>query len=194
MDSIYEQWKWDFVGSKVIKRDRNIGQLGCVIHKISNKVSSTGQTVVSFCFAKNLILLLLISFWRVDFLSHSYTCTPGRRPPPLHCCYVVLVFQERCLPSLLFVSVTFLPPGILSFMFPSVLLPSDWAITLRVPLWFPALLGCVWTYCQGWSVGWLGDSYLSGGLFLHFTICDCKERILVAGWCTDLVRGTKTAK
>ena len=43
-------------------------------------------------------------------------------------------------------------------------------------------------------MGWLGDSYLSGGLFLHFSICDCKERILVAGWCTDLVRGTKTAK
>lgn len=117
MDSIYEQWKRDFVDSKVIKRDRNIGQLGCVIHKISNKVSSTGQTVVSFCFAKNPILLLLISFWRVDFLSHSFTCTLARKetsPPPLHCCYVVLVFQERCLPSLLFVSVTFLPPGILS--------------------------------------------------------------------------------
>lgn len=27
-----------------------------------------------------------------------------------------------------------------------------------------------------------------------FFICDCKERILVAGWCTDLVRGTKTAR
>lgn len=43
-------------------------------------------------------------------------------------------------------------------------------------------------------MGRLGDSYLSGGLFLRFSICDCKERILVAGWCTDLVRGTKTAK
>lgn len=43
-------------------------------------------------------------------------------------------------------------------------------------------------------MGWLGDSYLSGGSFLHFSICDCKERILVAGWCTNLVRGTKTAK
>lgn len=43
-------------------------------------------------------------------------------------------------------------------------------------------------------MGWLGDSYLSVGVFLRFSICDCKERILVAGWCTDLVRGTKTAK
>lgn len=30
--------------------------------------------------------------------------------------------------------------------------------------------------------------------FFFFFICDCKERILVAGWCTDLVRGTKTAR
>lgn len=201
MDSIYEQWKRDFVDSKVIKRDRNIGQLGCVIHKISNKVSSTGQTVVSFCFAKNLILLLLISFWRVDFLSHSFTCTLARKetspPPPLALLLCCAGFPGE-MPAVAAVCLRDLSsswhPLIDSFMFPSVLLPSDWAITSRVPLWFPALLGCVWTYCQGWSVGWLGDSYLSGGLFLHFSICDCKERILVAGWCTDLVRGTKTAK
>lgn len=39
----------------------------------------------------------------------------GDPPPPvLHGGYVVLVFQERCLPSLPLVSVSFLPPGILS--------------------------------------------------------------------------------
>lgn len=96
MDSIYEQWKRDFVDSKVIKRDRNIGQLGCVIHKISNKVSSTGQTVVSFCFAKNPILLLLISFWRVDFLSHSFTCTLARKEtPPPPCIAAMLCWFSR---------------------------------------------------------------------------------------------------
>lgn len=77
-----------------------------------------------FCGAENLIHLLLFLCWRVDFLSLSFYMHAGQegdfffRPPPtprlLHRCYVVLVFQERCLPSLPFVSVTFLPPGILS--------------------------------------------------------------------------------
>lgn len=58
----------------------------------------------SFLFGELIFLAILL-----------HARSPGRRPPPpLHCCYVVLVFQERCLPSLLFVSVTFLPPGILS--------------------------------------------------------------------------------
>lgn len=39
-----------------------------------------------------------------------------------------------------------------------------------------------------------GGRLLTCGLFLCFSISDCKERILVAGWCTDLVRGTKTGK
>lgn len=71
-----------------------------------------------FHFALRKTWFFFFSFlFGVDFLSHSfYARSPGRRPPPpsLHCCYVVLVFQERCLPSLLFVSVTFLPSGILS--------------------------------------------------------------------------------
>lgn len=40
----------------------------------------------------------------------------------------------------------------------------------------------------------VGGQLLSCGLFLCFSISDCKERILVAGLYTDLVRGTKTAK
>lgn len=111
--------KGDFVASRVVKRDRNIGQFGCIIHEISNKVFWTGQAVVSLSFAENLILRLRFS-WRVDFLSHTFYMRArqeGDTPPTLrlmHRCYVVLVFQERCLPSLPFVSVTFLPPGILS--------------------------------------------------------------------------------
>lgn len=39
-------------------------------------------------------------------------------------------------------------------------------------------------------MGWLEDNYYPVG----FSISDCKERILVAGLYTDLVRGTKTEK
>lgn len=78
-----------------------------------------------FCGAENLIHLLLLLFFVVEliFSAFLFTCMVARKEtfffvplPPrlLHRCYVVLVFQERCLPSLPFVSVTFLPPGILS--------------------------------------------------------------------------------
>lgn len=50
------------------------------------------------------------------------------------------------------------------------------------------------TYCKGRSVGRFGGQLSSCGLFLCFSISDCKERILVAGLHTDLVRGTKTGK
>lgn len=115
MDSIYEQWKRDFVASRVKKRSRNIGQFGCIIHKISNKVSWTGQAVVcrkpdSFSFSS----FLLESWFSEPFFWHA--CSPGRRPFPLllHRCYVVLVFQERRLPLLPLSPWPFLPPGILS--------------------------------------------------------------------------------
>lgn len=39
-------------------------------------------------------------------------------------------------------------------------------------------------------MGWLEDNYYPAG----FSISDCKERNLVAGLYTDLVRGTKTEK
>lgn len=42
----------------------------------------------------------------------------------------------------------------------------------------------------GRSVGWLEDNYYPAG----FSISNCRERILVAGLYTDLVRGTKTKK
>lgn len=79
MDSIYEQWKRDFVASKVIKGDRNIGQLGCVIHKIANKVFQTGQAMDSFCFSENLILLILFFFWELIFLAILFTCMLARK-------------------------------------------------------------------------------------------------------------------
>lgn len=41
-------------------------------------------------------------------------------------------------------------------------------------------------------MGWLEDNYYPAGCFSVFSISDCKERILVAGLDTDLVRGTKT--
>lgn len=51
-------------------------------------------------------------------------------------------------------------------------------------------------------MGWLEDNYYPAGCFSGsfcvfcccFSISDCKERILVAGLHTDLVRGTKTEK
>lgn len=51
------------------------------------------------------------------------------------------------------------------------------------------------TYCRGRLVGvwWRTVSVLLRVGSLFFSISDCKERILVAGWYADLVRGTKTA-
>lgn len=66
-------------------------------------------------------------------------------------------------------------------------------------------LRCLVTFCIRWDIlsgpvgGLVGGQLLSCGLFLCFFCCcfsisDCKERILVAGLHTDLVRGTKTEK
>lgn len=120
-------------------------------------------------------------------------------PPPrlLHRCYVVLVFQERCLPSLPFVSVTFLPPGILSSIHSCFHLFS-FPLTGQLRLEFLCDFLRCWvvfrrTVRAGRWAGWETVIYLEGCCSVFF-ICDCKERILVAGWCTDLVRGTKTAR
>ncbi len=97
-------------------------------------------------------------------------------------------------------------PSILLSLFSPLLRtgpPSDWVNVSRVPLkvWCCCnfLRGMVIS-CIGWNVlsgpvgGLVERQLLSCGLFLSFSISDCKERILVAGLNTDLVRGTKTAK
>lgn len=67
----------------------------------------------------------------------------------------------------------------------------------------PALLGYISaeTHCQGRSVGRCveGNYHHPAGccsvcLFCCFSISDCKERTLVAGLYTHLVRGTKTER
>lgn len=130
------------------------------------------------------------------------------------CVAVVLVrwFQERCLLAAvcpLAPSLSWHPscPSFPLSIYPSLLEtgpPSNWVNESKVPLKSTnaAVISCAARlylgsgemYCQGRSVGCLEDSYLSCGLFLCFSISDCIERILVAGLCTDLVRGTKTVK
>lgn len=93
MDSIYEQWKRDFVASRVLKRDRNIGQFGCVIHEISNKVFRTGQAAVSFFAVQKtwfiFFFFLLLESWFSFQPFFLHACWPGRRlffffvPPPV---------------------------------------------------------------------------------------------------------------
>lgn len=125
----------------------------------------------------------------------------------LVCAVLVRWFEERCLacrrpltPALILASSC---PSIYLSIYPSLLKTgpfSDCVNKSRVPL--KASCCCNFLRClvifrirAGRWVGWRTIIILrvvSLFFFFFFSISDCKERILVAGLNTDLVRGTKT--